>query len=363
LTFAGSNLIAKAQSRTTAVSYSGYVSASDLVDGTITPTCSPSSGSIFPLGTTKVTCTAKDASGNTQSGSFQIVVQDTTPPDLSIPSTTITAEATSPRGAAVSYLVSALDLVSGSIRPVCTTNSGTVVVSSGSVFPLGTTKVTCTAKDASGNTQSGSFQIVVQDTTPPTLTFAGSNLIAKAQSRTTAVSYSGYVSASDLVDGTITPTCSPSSGSMFPVGVTTVKCTASDRDGNAVSESFTITVRYPIFSGFLAPINADGSSVFKLGSVVPVKFQLKWPDGGYVSDAKVQLYSAKISNSITGTVIASTGSDASSSASTGNEFTYDSSKNQYVFNLQTKNLSVGTWQIRLLLDDGSSPSVNISLRN
>jgi hypothetical protein len=50
-------------------------------------------------------------------------------------------------------------------------------------------------------------------------------------------------------------------------------------------------------------------------------------------------------------------------ASTGNEFTYDSSKNQYVFNLQTNNLSVGTWQIRILLDDGSSPSVNISLQN
>jgi hypothetical protein len=71
------------------------VTALDSLGHRITPTCSHSSGSVFPLGTTKVTCTAKDASGNTQSGSFEIVVQDTTPPDLSIPSTTITAEATS----------------------------------------------------------------------------------------------------------------------------------------------------------------------------------------------------------------------------------------------------------------------------
>jgi HYR domain len=225
--------------------------------------------------------------------------------------------------------------------------------------------VVCTAKDSSGNTQSGSFEIIVQDTTPPNLTFAGSNLIAKAESRTTAVSYSGYVSSSDLVDGNITPTCSPSSGSPLPVGVTTVKCTATDTHGNAVSESFTMTVRYPTFSGFLPPIHPDGSSVFKLGTVIPVKFQLKWPDGGYVSDAAIQIYNAKISNSITGTSMkdnVSLPSSSSGAASTSNYFTYDPSKQEYTYNLQTKDLSVGTWQIKILLDDGSSPSVNISLQ-
>src|SRR4051812_36230149 len=36
--------------------------------------CLPRSGSRFPIGTTTVTCTAKDASGNTARGSFRITV-------------------------------------------------------------------------------------------------------------------------------------------------------------------------------------------------------------------------------------------------------------------------------------------------
>ncbi|MCN9241163.1 VWA domain-containing protein [Streptomyces sp. RY43-2] len=39
--------------------------AEDAVDGTLPVTCDPASGSRFPVGTTEVTCTATDASGNT----------------------------------------------------------------------------------------------------------------------------------------------------------------------------------------------------------------------------------------------------------------------------------------------------------
>jgi HYR domain-containing protein len=365
-----SNKYVEAISRAgTAVTYT--VNALDSLGNSIAPICSPSSGSLFPLGKSTVTCTAKDASGNTQSGSFEIIVQDTTPPDLTISSTTISAEATGPAGAAVSFPLTASDIVSGPITPSCIRSSSGTAVSSGSLFPLGKSTVTCTAKDASGNTQSGSFEIIVQDTTPPDLTFVGSNLIARAQSKTTAVSYSGFVSSTDLVGGSISPICSPSSDSAFPIGVTTVKCTATDKHGNAVSQSFTITVRYPTFSGFLPPIHPDGSSVFKLGTVIPVKFQLKWSNGGYVSDAVIQIYNAKISSSITGTstkdtvslpTSSSSSSSSSGAASTSNYFTYDSSKQEYTYNLQTKNLSVGTWQIKILLDDGSSPSMIYSLR-
>ncbi|MHB8651344.1 MAG: HYR domain-containing protein, partial [Gaiellaceae bacterium] len=142
------------------VSYSA--SASDLVDGPVTPVCSPASGSTFPLGTTTVTCTATDAAGNHSSGTFSVTVQDTTPPALSLPSA-ITAEATGPSGAVVSYSASASDLVDGPVTPVCSPASG-------STFPLGTTTVTCTATDAAGNHSSGTFSVLVQDTTPPAVT-------------------------------------------------------------------------------------------------------------------------------------------------------------------------------------------------
>jgi len=43
-----------------AVDYSNQVSAIDDVDGAITPSCTPAVGYVFPLGDTRVTCTATD---------------------------------------------------------------------------------------------------------------------------------------------------------------------------------------------------------------------------------------------------------------------------------------------------------------
>lgn len=43
-------------------------------DGMIAMSCSPPSGTIFPIGSTTVTCTATDSSGNTGAGSFRVTV-------------------------------------------------------------------------------------------------------------------------------------------------------------------------------------------------------------------------------------------------------------------------------------------------
>jgi len=50
------------------------VTASDNVDPNPIITCTPASGSIFPIGTTIVSCTAKDAGGMTVSGTFNVEV-------------------------------------------------------------------------------------------------------------------------------------------------------------------------------------------------------------------------------------------------------------------------------------------------
>src|SRR5438105_4159663 len=65
----------------------GDATANDIVDGPLTPTCSPASGSNFPVGTTTVTCTATDSHGNTGSASFTVTVtlNDTTPPVVTVP--------------------------------------------------------------------------------------------------------------------------------------------------------------------------------------------------------------------------------------------------------------------------------------
>ncbi|MDP9197352.1 MAG: Ig-like domain-containing protein [Thermoproteota archaeon] len=60
------------------------VLASDLVDGRVNAVCSPPSGSMFPIGNTKVSCRAVDKAGNEGTASFSVKVQDTTPPDTRI---------------------------------------------------------------------------------------------------------------------------------------------------------------------------------------------------------------------------------------------------------------------------------------
>jgi hypothetical protein len=134
-------------------------SASDVVDGSLTPTCTPLSGSKFALGSTTVTCTVKDKAGLTGSASFKVTVIDKTPPELTLPSD-MTVQATSASGAVVKFTASASDLVDGSMPVTCTPTSG-------STFPVGTTTVTCSAKDKAGNSASGSFKVTV---TPASVT-------------------------------------------------------------------------------------------------------------------------------------------------------------------------------------------------
>ena len=59
--------------------------AVDNVDGPLTPTCTPPSGSVFALGATTVTCEATDAAGNTGTGTGTITVVDTTAPEVGCP--------------------------------------------------------------------------------------------------------------------------------------------------------------------------------------------------------------------------------------------------------------------------------------
>ena len=80
-------------------------------------------------------------------------VVDSTPPVLTVPAP-ITTPSTSPAGAPVTFSVSALDAIDGSL-PVTSSHV------SGSTFPIGTTWVHVSAVDANGNIKRGMFEITV----------------------------------------------------------------------------------------------------------------------------------------------------------------------------------------------------------
>jgi autotransporter-associated beta strand protein len=207
--------------------------AEDAVGGPIAVTLNPPSGSSFPLGTTPVNATTTDGSGNTSTGTFNVIVRDTTAPTLEVPSD-LTVEATGPGGAPATFAATATDAVSGQVNV-------TFSLASGSTFPLGTTQVTASATDAAGNTASKTFNVTVRDTTAPAIAPVGDVGVEATSPAGAAATYSA--SASDLVDGAVEVSYSHAPGSTFPVGTTSVTVTATDRAGNTATSTFNVIVR------------------------------------------------------------------------------------------------------------------------
>lgn len=314
-------------------------SASDIVDGNVPVICDASSGDTFPLGVTTVHCSATDTHGNPVSGSFTVTVQDTTAPDLTLPSN-ITKEATGPSGAAVTFSVSATDLVDGNVAVNCDADSG-------DTFPLGTTTVHCSATDAHTNTASGSFTVTVQDTTAPTLNLPNNITVNPTSNSQAVVNYSA--SASDIVDGSVAISCSPASGSTFSIGTTTVNCSATDSHHNTATGSFTVSVVY-VWTGFFQPVdNLPTENVVKAGSAIPVKFSLGGNQGlnifvsGYPTSNIVACGAPAGDDPIESTVTAGNSS-----------LTYDAIANQYVYVWKTdKPWATQCRQLRVKLADGT----------
>jgi hypothetical protein len=207
-----------------------------------------------------VSCTAQDASGNKSAAqSFNVTVQDTTPPVLTVPAD-ITAEATSASGAKVTFTATATDAVDPSPTVTCTPASG-------STFIIGTTPVSCTAEDAAGNqSDAQSFNVTVKDTTPPAITVP-QPITAEATSAAGAkVTYTA--SATDVVDGAVTPSCSPASGSTFALGVTEVSCTAVDAAGNSATKKFDVTVKDTTAPTLTVPGDMSAAATSAAGAVV-----------------------------------------------------------------------------------------------
>jgi hypothetical protein len=109
---------------------------------------------------------------------------------------------------------------------------------------LGTTVETYIAVDAAGNVATLTRTIKVVDTTPPVLTLPN-NITVTAFSATGASALFS-ASATDLVTASPRITYSFQPGQVFPIGVTTVKVTATDAAGNSKSGNFTVTVLSPV---------------------------------------------------------------------------------------------------------------------
>jgi len=107
--------------------------------------------------------------------------------------------------------------------------------------------------------------------------------------------------------------------------------------------------------GFLPPANSGSVFNRKQNSTIPLKFQYTGPDGKYITNAVVYTEYRTIDGSWTKAV-------STSNPTTSNLFRYDSSAHQYIFNLATKNLPLGSLMIRARVSGGGTITGTITLR-
>jgi gliding motility-associated-like protein len=183
--------------------------------------------------TIDITFFAVDVFGNTNSQVLQITALDTIHPIIYCLSNIVVSNDTGQCGAIVDFTwPTAWDNCSvDSIVQIDTT-----LLDSGSFFPVGLTELTYVAYDQSGNTDTCSFTIEVQDVEAPELFCQGDTLICDTTYIFTYPSYADNCTGFDVVQvGGI------ESGGFYPVGSTINRFAVTDSYGN------TDTCEYEVF--------------------------------------------------------------------------------------------------------------------
>lgn len=187
---------------------------------------------LLNIGTTTVTYTAVDSYNNSSSCSFTITVVDNTKPVFTNCLNNIAANAGNSCEAVVSWT-----------PPGFTDNCSATLTSShspGSTFPIGSTTVTYTATDPSGNSSICSFNITVASSASPTVT--GCPVDITLHTFEDAVPATWNAPQATASCGQLTSTASHEPGTLFNVGVTDITYDFTDAATNKSSCTFKITV-------------------------------------------------------------------------------------------------------------------------
>lgn len=151
---------------------------------------------------------------------------------------------------------------------------------SGDFFKFGTTMVNCTGSNSAGEKAETSFPVIVADEIAPQVTVPREPIVVKWESREGAkVTFDAK--AYDDIYGDIIPDCLPRSGSIFPVGITNVVCSATDPDLNIGFGTFVVEVQgdlkpYPLTVKVPRDFSVDARS--PEGEVVEYKVTVSGTD-------------------------------------------------------------------------------------
>jgi sugar lactone lactonase YvrE len=293
----------------------------------------------LPAGSHNITLTVMDTGGGSDSDDVVINIVDTQAPIITVNGADpFTVEC---HTSFVDPGATANDGCAGSV-PV--TPSGTVDVNT-----PGSYIITYSATDGV-NPATANRTVNVVDTTPPAIN-CPANIVAilppNSMATSMVVNYPA-VTATDSCSASVTVNSAPASGSLFPVGTTTVNASASDGT-NTSNCSFTVTVLYN-FAGFFPPIsNQPVVNVVNAGRAIPVKFSLSGFKGLDIfapnspASGQVACNSSDPAVTLEDTVTAG-----------GSSLSYSAASDQYTYVWKTEASWAGTCrQLVVVLNDGS----------
>lgn len=191
----------------------------------------------FPVGTTVVTWTATDLSGNTATATQQVTVNDIEAPVFIAPAGDITVSCENVPPASTPAVTDNAD-PAPVVSFIQTSTQGTNV-SLSSRYNYVITR-SWTATDNAGNTSTYTQKITVVDKTAPVINAPDMTVSTDPGVCSAVVKYA--VSASDNSGGAVTLSYSRPSGSKLSTGSSSVTVTAKDVSGNIASKTFIVTV-------------------------------------------------------------------------------------------------------------------------
>ena len=200
----------------------------------------PAAGTPVGLGSYSIHIEANDGTNNATKD-ITLTVADQTPPEIDCPDNIVAN--TDP------------GLCSATVNPGtatatdnCDTSPTIVGTRSDSQplnapYPHGTTTITWRATDDAGNYSECAQTVTVEDHENPTIS-CPANIVLEPTCPTGAIAtYTAPVGQDNCPGANTTRTAGGASGSVFPIGTTTVTHTVTDASGNSASCSFTVTVK------------------------------------------------------------------------------------------------------------------------
>jgi lysophospholipase L1-like esterase len=306
------------------------------------------------LGDHDFTVEATDNAGNEASLTRMYTVVDVTPPEIELTSPADGAQFEHREQVLAEFTCTDEEGGSGIAEDYCegTADHGEPIDTS----TLGEHTFTVTATDRAGNVAEVTHTYTVIDVTAPTVASPHEGIEYKL-----GQSVEAQFTCTDEEGGSGVATCDgPGSLDTSSAGSKTFQVTTRDHAGNEATETVTYRVIYA-YGEIRQPINADGSSVFRAGRVVPVKFAVTDWDNNPVDSATARLDLLKAYH---GEVSPDDAIEAVTTvaATTGNLFRYDAREEQYVYNWSTRGMKAGTYQLFIGLDDGKQYTAVLTLR-